>query len=51
VAIPLVVITGFYGMNIQIPGEKSPHAFWLVVGLMAVTTTLVLWYFRRKRWW
>ena len=51
VAIPLVVITGFYGMNIKIPGEQSPRAFWLVLGLMGLSTGLVLWYFRRRKWW
>jgi magnesium transporter len=51
VAIPLVVITGFYGMNIRLPGAQSPHALWLVVGIMGASTAGVLWYFRRKRWW
>jgi len=51
VAIPLVVITGFYGMNIAIPGEKSPRAIWFVTALMGLTTVAVLWYFRRKKWW
>ncbi len=51
VAIPLVVITGFYGMNIPIPGEKSPRAIWVVTAMMAATTVAVLWYFRRKKWW
>ena len=51
VALPMVVITGVYGMNVKIPGEQGPYAFWLVLALMALSTVGVLWYFRRKRWW
>jgi len=51
VAVPLVVITGFYGMNIKLPAAQSPYALWVVTGLMAASTGLVLWYFRRKKWW
>jgi len=51
IAIPLVVITGFYGMNVKLPWQQSPHAIWFVIGLMGAITVAVLWYFRRKGWW
>lgn len=51
VALPMVVVTGIYGMNVKIPGGEGPHAFWVVMGLMVLVAIGVLWYFRRKRWW
>ena len=36
VALPMVVITGVYGMNVKIPGEQAPYAFWIVMGLMEI---------------
>ncbi len=51
VALPMVVITGLYGMNVKLPLQQAPHAFWFVMGLMAASTVAVLWYFRRKKWW
>jgi magnesium transporter len=50
VALPLVIITGFFGMNLPLPWEHRPHGTWLAVGLMAVSTLLVLMYFKRKHW-
>ena len=50
IALPLVVLTGFYGMNVKLPWQQSPHAVWYVAGLMAAFTAGVLWYFRRKGW-
>ena len=51
IAIPMLVITSVYGMNVKIPGEQGPYAFWFVLGLMGVSTFAVLWYFHRKQWW
>ncbi|MBI3696288.1 MAG: magnesium/cobalt transporter CorA [Acidobacteria bacterium] len=51
IAIPMLVITSVYGMNVKIPGEQGAYAFWLVLGLMGISTLAVLWYFRRKQWW
>ena len=50
VAIPLVVITGFFGMNLKLPWQESPYGALYVTGIMLVSIFLVLWYFRRKRW-
>jgi magnesium transporter len=50
ISIPLVVITGFFGMNLHIPWMNSPHGLWYACGLMATSTLLVLLYFRRKHW-
>jgi magnesium transporter len=50
VALPLVVITGFFGMNLHLPWMNSPYGAWYATALMVISTVLVLWYFRRKGW-
>jgi len=50
VALPLVIITGFFGMNLPLPWASRPHGTWLAVGLMFISTGLVLMYFKRKHW-
>ena len=49
-ALPLVVITGFFGMNIKLPWMQSSHGIWYVTGLMVLSMLLVLGYFKRKHW-
>lgn len=50
VALPLVIITGFFGMNLHLPWTGNPHGSWYAGGIMAVSALLVLLYFRRKGW-
>ena len=50
VALPLVVITGFFGMNLHLPWINNPHGAWYATGIMALSVIWVLWYFRRKGW-
>ena len=50
VALPLVIITGFFGMNLKLPWENSVHGTVFAVVLMAVSTIAVLVYFKTKRW-
>ncbi|HEY2861746.1 MAG TPA: magnesium/cobalt transporter CorA [Terracidiphilus sp.] len=50
VALPLVIITGFFGMNLHLPWSNDPHGTEYAVGLMAVSTIAVLLYFKAKRW-
>ena len=49
-ALPLVIITGFFGMNLKLPWMDSPHGTLYAVGLMGISTLGVLYYFRRKGW-
>jgi magnesium transporter len=50
IAMPLLVLTSFYGMNISLPLEKDPYAL-VPIGLIMVTSTIaVLIYMRRKHW-
>ncbi|MBI2682461.1 MAG: magnesium/cobalt transporter CorA [Acidobacteriales bacterium] len=50
VATPLVIITGFFGMNIPMPFNEQPHALGYAIALMLVTSAIALWYFKRKGW-
>ena len=50
IALPLVIITGFFGMNLQLPWTSSPHGVLFAIGLMVLSTLIVLYYFRRKGW-
>ena len=50
VALPLVIITGFFGMNLPLPLQDKPHGTAIAIGLMVLSTVIVLVYFKRKRW-
>lgn len=50
VALPLVIITGFFGMNLHLPWTQSPHGEWYATGIMIASTVVILIYFRRKGW-
>ena len=50
VALPLVIITGFFGMNLHLPWSQSQHGAWYATGLMIASTVGILVYFRRKGW-
>jgi magnesium transporter len=50
VSIPLVVLTGFYGMNVKLPGQEHPHAWLWITGAMVVSTLGGLALFRRENW-
>ena len=50
VALPLVIITGFFGMNLPLPLQNTHHGTALAVGIMLASTAAVLLYFKRKGW-
>jgi magnesium transporter len=50
VALPLVIITGFFGMNLPLPFQHTHHGTALAVAIMLLSTFLVLFYFKRKNW-
>src|SRR5690606_36777056 len=46
---PLTLQTGIYGMNFEYsPGLKSPTGFWIMLGIMLITTVLLIHYFYRR---
>ncbi len=51
IALPALVISGIYGMNLKgLPWADSPHGTALVSGVMAATTVVLLGILRLMRW-
>ena len=46
---PLTLLTGIYGMNFEIiPGSKEPMGFWIMMGVMLITTLILILFFYRR---
>lgn len=43
------MLAGIYGMNVPLPFERSPVAFWWIIGLGALASTLMGYYFLKRR--
>lgn len=51
ISIPALVISGFYGMNVkQLPWAESPHAVWIVSGMIVGTSLGLLLLLKKFRW-
>ncbi len=50
ILLPLTLITGIYGMNINLPAEDHPFAFEIVVGCMILVALSMLAFFRWRKW-
>ncbi|MGB2875793.1 MAG: magnesium transporter CorA family protein [Gaiellaceae bacterium] len=50
VLLPLTLITGIFGMNVDFPGFGTTEAWWAVVASMVVVLVGLLGFFRYKRW-
>jgi magnesium transporter len=51
VALPALVVSGIYGMNVKgLPAADSPHGLIFVASVMVLTTVLLLYMLRRFRW-
>jgi len=52
VFLPLMLLTGAYGMNVPLPHLPGGDGmqFWWLVGFSIAITAIMLMYFRRKRW-
>lgn len=50
VMLPLTLITGVYGMNVDLPFDRNPYAFFGISGAMVLVLTSMLLYFRHRRW-
>ena len=48
--LPLTFMTGLYGMNVGLPFGNSPHAFFIVIGIMGGIFFTMLIYFARRHW-
>jgi magnesium transporter len=51
VALPALVVSGVYGMNVKgLPGAESPYGLAIVFCVMVGATVLLLWALKRFRW-
>jgi magnesium transporter len=51
VALPALVVSGIYGMNVKgLPGAESPYGIGVVLAAMAVMTAVLLWVLKRFGW-
>jgi magnesium transporter len=48
--LPLTLLTGLFGMNVDFPGEGTAGAFWAVLAAIVATAIATLGFFRWKRW-
>jgi magnesium transporter len=50
ILLPLTLISGIFGMNVNFPGEGTRVAFWIVAGLMVGVIVGMIGFFKYKRW-
>ncbi len=50
ILLPLSVISGIYGMNLDFPEKSIPGSYFMVLGLMAVIIISLLFFFKKKDW-
>jgi len=51
IAIPSVIVTGMYGMNVKgLPGSDSPYGVFVPLVMVVVSTGLMLWALKRFNW-
>ncbi len=54
IMMPLTVITGFFGMNVNLPGGGNPggswYSVWCILGGMLLLSVSMLGFFRYRRW-
>lgn len=48
IMLPLTVITGLFGMNLDFPFLADVKAFWCVIGSMVIITAFLIFYFQRR---
>jgi magnesium transporter len=44
------IIASLYGMNIPLPFAGNPHAFILILFLIAILSIIFFWFFMKKKW-
>jgi magnesium transporter len=50
IAMPLLILTSFYGMNVRLPWQDHPYIMEILVAAMVVSGLIIFSYFRRKHW-
>ncbi|MFN8375747.1 MAG: magnesium transporter CorA family protein [Anaerolineae bacterium] len=50
IMLPLTLVSGIYGMNIELPLNEHPLAFVFVMGMMLIIVIFMLVYFHYRKW-
>jgi magnesium transporter len=50
IILPVTLITGIFGMNVEFPGFGTVTAFWIIVAAMITTAAGLIAFFKYKRW-
>jgi magnesium transporter len=50
ILLPLTLVTGLFGMNVEVPGEGQLGPFWVLLGIMVGLGVGLLALFRFRRW-
>lgn len=50
IVLPLTLIAGWYGMNLNMPEYAFPHTYPVVLALSAALIAACIWYFKRHKW-
>ncbi|HET6658054.1 MAG TPA: magnesium transporter CorA family protein [Gaiellaceae bacterium] len=50
IVLPLTMLTGVFGMNVDFPGEGTREAFWVILALLVAILGAMVGFFRWKRW-
>jgi magnesium transporter len=50
IALPMLILTSFYGMNVKLPGQDHPLVLLFLLLAMGASTAGVIYYFWRKHW-
>src|SRR3954463_6875315 len=50
IVLPLTLVASIWGMNVDVPGGGTVHAFWIIAGTMIILLGGMLGYFRYRRW-
>jgi magnesium transporter len=50
IVLPLTMLTGVFGMNVDFPGEGTREAFWVILGMLVAVLFAMVGFFRWKRW-
>ena len=50
IVLPLTLISGIFGMNVDFPGFGTHAAFWVIMALMVAVMVGMVGFFRHKRW-
>lgn len=47
---PLTLLTGWFGMNVPLPGVNLPYMWMILFGIALVVTLLLVLHFHRRKW-